>query len=154
MYTVTGLPDDSQLLSSVLHNGVPLQLSTLPGTHAPLMLEDVLAKAAPRQHDEALTSNATSLRLSDFLRNHGLELIEVDTTIPQILPVPPIAPPTAPPEPQGEPGTLEASSEVRHRMLISRRVNHLYRISTESSFFFLSVFALHFLTSYEHIVPF
>ncbi|XP_058245962.1 methyl-CpG-binding domain protein 1a isoform X2 [Hemibagrus wyckioides] len=103
VYAVPALPDGSQLISSVLPNGVPLQLSALPGTHAPLMLDDVLGKAAPQQHPEVLSSNGPPLRLSDFLRNHGLELVEVDTTIPQILPAPPIAPPmassTAPPIP-------------------------------------------------------
>lgn len=115
MYAVPGLPDGSQLLSSVLPNGVPLQLNAMPGTHAPLMLDDVPGKAAPQQHSEVLTSNGASLRLSDFLRNHGLELVEVDTAI---LPAPPTAPPSHEPEHQGEPGTLEASTEVRHRLLI------------------------------------
>lgn len=114
MYTLPGLPDGSQLLSSVLPNGVPLQLSAVPGTHAPLMLEDVPGKAAPQQHSEVLTNNSTSLQLSDFLRNHGLELVEVDTTIPHILP----ALPSHEPERQGEPGILDASPEVRHCSLI------------------------------------
>lgn len=108
VYTLPGLPDGTQLLSSVLPNGVPLQLSAVPGTHVPLMLEDVPGKAAPQQHSEVLTSNGTSLQLSDFLRNHGLELVEVDTTIPHILP----ALPSHEPERQGEPGTLDASPEI------------------------------------------
>ncbi|XP_017323971.1 methyl-CpG-binding domain protein 1a isoform X2 [Ictalurus punctatus] len=108
VYTLPGLPDGSQLLSSVLPNGVPLQLSAVPGTHAPLMLEDVPGKAAPQQHSEVLTNNSTSLQLSDFLRNHGLELVEVDTTIPHILP----ALPSHEPERQGEPGILDASPEI------------------------------------------
>ncbi|XP_053481673.1 methyl-CpG-binding domain protein 1a isoform X2 [Ictalurus furcatus] len=108
VYTLPGLPDGSQLLSSVLPNGVPLQLSAVPGTHVPLMLEDVPGKAAPQQHSEVLTSNGTSLQLSDFLRNHGLELVEVDTTIPHILP----ALPSHEPERQGEPATLDASPEI------------------------------------------
>lgn len=96
MYAIPGLPDVSQLLTSVLPNGVPIQLRAVPGTHTPLMLDDPPGKVAPQQHSEILTSNGPSLRLSDFLRNHGLELVEVDTTIPQI-PVPPITPLIAPP---------------------------------------------------------
>lgn len=118
MYTVPGLPDGSQLLSSVLPNGIPLQLNAVPGTHVPLMLDDAPSKAAPQQHSEVLTNNGASLRLSDFLRNHGLELVEVDTTIPQILPVPPTDPPSHEAEHQGEPGTLDALPEVRQRSLI------------------------------------
>ncbi|XP_060788423.1 methyl-CpG-binding domain protein 1a isoform X2 [Neoarius graeffei] len=112
VYTVPGLPDGPQLMSSVLPNGVPLQLSAVPGTHAPLILDDVPSKAAPQQHSEVLTNNGASLRLSDFLRNHGLELVEVDTTIPQILPDPPTDPPSHEGERQGEPGTLDASPET------------------------------------------
>ncbi|XP_027006989.1 methyl-CpG-binding domain protein 1a isoform X3 [Tachysurus fulvidraco] len=140
VYAVPGLPDGSQLLSSVLPNGVPLQLSAVPGTHTPLMLDEVLGKAAPHQHPEVLTSNGPPVRLSDFLRNHGLELVEVDTTVPQMVPAPPTAPPIAPliapptalptappiasstaslitppslePEHQGGPGTLGASPET------------------------------------------
>lgn len=146
MYTVPGLPDGSRLLSSVLPNSVPLQLSAMPGTHVPLMLDDVPGKAARPQHSEVLTNSGASLRLSDYLRNHGLELVEVDTAIPQVLPAPrtppPLVPPTAPPlapplvlpvappiapstappshetEHQGELGTQDASPEVRHRLLI------------------------------------
>ncbi|KAB5567184.1 hypothetical protein PHYPO_G00229870 [Pangasianodon hypophthalmus] len=116
VYTVPGLSDGSQLLSSVLPNGVPLQLSAVPGTHAPLLLDHVPGKAAPQQHPEVLPSNGASLRLSDFLRNHGLELVEVDTTMSQILTAPSTAPPMAPPshepERQGEPGTLDTSPEI------------------------------------------
>ncbi|TTB56410.1 CXXC-type zinc finger protein 1 [Bagarius yarrelli] len=125
MYAIPGLPDGSQLLTSVLPNSVSVHLRAVPGIHTPLMLDEPPGKAAPQQHSEVLTSNGPSLHLSDFLRNHGLELVEVDTTIPQT-PVPPItpliAPPTAPlivpltdpstahpshePEQQGKAGTL------------------------------------------------
>lgn len=112
MYTVPGLTDGPQLLSSVLPNGVPLQLSAVPGTHAPLVLDEMPGKAVPQQHCEVLTGNGASLRLSDFLRNHGLELVEVDTTIPQILPALPTAPLNHEPECQTEPATQDASPEV------------------------------------------
>ncbi|XP_046726982.1 methyl-CpG-binding domain protein 1a isoform X2 [Silurus meridionalis] len=112
VYTVPGLADGSQLLSSVLPNSIPLQLNAVSGSHMPLMLDGMTSKSVPQPHPEVLTSNSASLPLSDFLRNHGLKLVEVDTTLPQILPAPPPAPPSHEPEHQSEPGTREASPEV------------------------------------------
>ncbi|XP_062855283.1 methyl-CpG-binding domain protein 1a isoform X2 [Trichomycterus rosablanca] len=98
--------------------GISLQLSDMPGTHAPLQfsviqdtpvplqLGDVPDKAPPLQINEVLTSNGASLRLSDFLRSNGYELVEVDTVAPEILPDA-----HQEPEPQLEPQTLDTSPE-------------------------------------------
>ncbi|KAM9475085.1 methyl-CpG-binding domain protein 1a isoform 2-T2 [Clarias gariepinus] len=112
VYTVPCLPDGSQLLSSVLPNGVPLQLDAVPGTHVPLVLNDVPRKSMPQQHTEVLSSNATSLWLSDLLRNQGFNLVEVDTTIQQMVPALLTAPPSQELECQGESGTLDTSPEI------------------------------------------
>ncbi|XP_035377965.1 methyl-CpG-binding domain protein 1a isoform X3 [Electrophorus electricus] len=91
-YTMAGLSEGSQVLGTIrLTSSGSLQLSDVPGRAGPRPTSDVLSASGP-------------LQLSEVLSRSGLELISMETSVPQLLPAREQDPGPAPePRPDPEP---------------------------------------------------